>query len=58
MNEQQLGMLISLYSNYKWTENQLLSIEYKFKSLASKELIKEWEEEKLRINNSEWRLIQ
>ena len=58
MNEQQLGMLISLYSNYKWTENQLLSIEYKFKSLASKELLKEWEEEKLRIDNSEWRLIQ
>jgi hypothetical protein len=58
MNEQQLGMLISLYSNYKWTENQLLSLEYKFKSLASKELLKEWEEEKLRIDNSEWRLIQ
>ena len=58
MNEQQLGMLISLYSNYKWTENQFFSIEYKFKSLASKELIEEWEKEKLRIDKSEWRLIQ
>jgi len=58
MNEQQLGMLISLYSNYKWTQNQLLSIEYKFRSLASKELIEEWEKEKLRIDKSEWRLIQ
>ena len=58
MNELQLGMLISLYSNYKWTENQLLSIEYKFKSLASKELIEEYEKEKMLIDRSEWRLIQ
>ena len=58
MNELQLGMLISLYSNYKWTENQLLSIEYKFKSLASKELIEEYEKEKMLIDKSEWRLIQ
>lgn len=58
MNEQHLGMLIGLYSNYKWTQDQLTSIEYKFRSLASKELIEEWEREKLRIDKSEWRLIQ
>ena len=58
MNEQHLGILIGLYSNYKWTQNQLFSFEYKFRSLASKELIEEWEREKLRIDESEWRLIQ
>ena len=58
MNEQQLRRLINLYSNYKWTQNRLLSIEDKFRSLASKELIEEWEKKKLQIDKSEWELIQ
>jgi len=47
-----------LYDNYKWIESQLLSVEGKFEVMASKELVKEWKEEKLRMDNTEWRRIE
>ena len=58
MNRQDLGRLITLYDNYKWIESQLLSVEGKFEVMASKELVKEWKEEKLRMDNTEWRRIE
>ena len=58
MKRQELGRLITLYDNYKWIESQLLSVEGKFEIMASKELVKEWKEEKLRMDNTEWRRIE
>ena len=58
MNRQDLGRLITLYDNYKWIESQLLSVEGKFEVMASKELVKEWKETKLRMDNTEWRRIE
>jgi len=58
MDRQHLGRLITLYDNYKWIESQLLSVEGKFEIMASKELVKEWKEEKLRMDNTEWRRIE
>ena len=58
MKRQELGRLITLYDNYKWIESQLLSVEGKFEVMASKELVKEWKETKLRMDNTEWRRIE
>ena len=58
MTRQDLGRLITLYDNYKWIESQLLSVEGKFEVMASKELVKEWKETKLRMDNTEWRRIE